>query len=136
MEANPKVRVLLVDDEPDLLGPIAYWLEANGYLVTAVNNGEAAVISVQEDAPDLMFLDIQMPGGIDGLEALRRIRQFNPKLPIIMLTAAYQTKMYFTKASEAGASGFFPKTGSPQELIQIIRTTLRVHGMSKPEQPS
>ena len=123
-----KAHVVLVDDAPDFLEPIVFWLESKGYRVTTFNDGASALRFLETQVPDLIFLDIQMPG-IDGLQTLEQIRVTHKKLPVVMLTGSFHTKLYFTKASQLGASGFFPKQSSLDELVEIIETTLRAHGL-------
>ena len=120
------VHVLLVDDEPDFVEPLAFWLQAKGYRVSTAANGREAVQRVKQDSPDIIFLDIHMKE-MDGLEALRQIRAFNRDLPVIMVTATGHVEENFRKAKELGVSGFFPKHTSLSELSRIIEASLRSH---------
>lgn len=120
------INVLMVDDEVDFLEPVAFWLKSKGYAVTTVNNGAEAVELIKQSLPDVVFLDINMPG-IDGIETLRRIRAITRELPVVMVTAAYQDEKNISRASTLGISGFFPKNNSLSELVRVIETCLRVH---------
>ena len=120
-----KTKILLVDDEPDFLVPIAFWLNSKGYEVVVASSGEKAINMVKEKKPNIVFLDINMPG-MDGLETLRRIRKFDRDLSVIMVTA-YADEEKFSQAKKLNTSGFFPKGGSLEELQKTVEVTLRVH---------
>jgi CheY-like chemotaxis protein len=124
------VRVLLVDDAEDFLEPVRFWLESKGYLVMTANNGQEALDAIKRHAPNIVFLDINMPG-MNGLEALKRIRSLYGNLPVVMVTAAYQNEQYFAEANKLGISGFFPKSNSLPDLTRMIEMTLRAHGKIK-----
>ncbi len=124
------VHVLVVDDEPDFLEPLAFWLTSRGYQVSKAPNGLEAIRMLQDKAPDIVFLDINMPG-IDGIETLRRIRQTHAKLPVLIVTAAYQDDVKFQQAKVLGIAGFVPKQSSLPDLVQILEVTLRAHGRLK-----
>jgi CheY-like chemotaxis protein len=79
-------RILVVDDEPDVCQLVAEFLESRGYAVQTAASGAEAISSIQVDPPDLVLMDIVMPR-MSGLEALRRIREIDPRVGIIMLTA-------------------------------------------------
>ncbi len=128
------INVLMVDDETDFLEPVAFWLKSKGYAVTTVTNGEEAVELVKRAPPDVVFLDINMPG-IDGIETLRRIRALTRDLPVVMVTAAYQDEKNISQASSLGIAGFFPKNNSLSELVRVIETCLRVHAKLKSPSP-
>src|SRR6266568_6707422 len=78
-------RVLVVDDEPHIRAVLRGYLEADGFAVSEAADGEAAVRRLRDDAPDLVLLDVMMPG-TDGLEVLRQVRAFSD-VYVILLTA-------------------------------------------------
>ena len=78
-------KILVVEDEPTLLETLIYNLQREGYMVEGVSDGQAAIKVAQEQIPDLIVLDIMLPG-IDGLEITRILRQ-EMTIPILMLTA-------------------------------------------------
>lgn len=121
-----KIKILLVDDEPDFLVPIAFWLNSKGYEVAVASSGEKALDMLKKDKkPSVVFLDINMPG-MDGLETLKRIRKMDKNLSVIMVTA-YADEEKFSQAKKLNTSGFFPKGGSLEELQKTIEVTLRTH---------
>lgn len=124
-------HVLLVDDESDFTDPIAFWLKSKGYTVSVTTNGEDAIKIIKEQSPHIVFLDINLPG-MDGLEILKRVREFNKDLPIIMVTA-YTDEEKFAKAQELKTSGFFSKDKSLEDLQKTIQISLRIHKGLKPE---
>lgn len=124
------IRVLLVDDEPDFLEPVSFWLQSKGYTVSTALDGRQALEHIKQSPPDIVFLDINMPG-MNGLETLREIRAISRELPVIMVTAVYQDEKNFSQASELGIAGFFPKHTSLSELVRIIETSLRAHSKLK-----
>ena len=127
------IRVLLVDDERDFLETISFWLSAKGYQVSIAIGGEQALEHLKRERPDIVCLDVNMPG-IDGIETLRRIRTVHKQLPVILVTASYQDQNKFAGAQALGISGLFPKGGSLSELSQALEVALRTH--AKPSPPS
>src|SRR5512142_810376 len=81
---NEQRRILIVDDEPDLLHAVRLYLEEEGYMLFSATNGQEALEIVRERLPDLVVLDVQMPK-MDGFETLRRLRETS-QVPVIMLT--------------------------------------------------
>ena len=79
-------KILVVDDEKEICESSKLFLETKGYDIIVSHTGEDALEKVKNLNPDLMLLDIRMPG-MDGMEVLRRVRQFNDKIGIIMVTA-------------------------------------------------
>jgi DNA-binding response OmpR family regulator len=117
-----KPRVLVVDDEPRYVWAIRVNLEARGYEVLTASEGNKAVELAAGEGPDLIILDVRMPG-LDGLEACRRIRQFST-VPILMLTAA-AADADKVKGLDAGADDYVTKPFSAEELLARVRAALR-----------
>ncbi len=115
-------RILIVDDEPRYLRLIRLNLEASDYGVVSGANGHEAVELAARIRPDLVLLDIDMPGK-DGFQACREIRQFSD-VPIIMLTAMKQTEL-IVQGLDAGADDYVTKPVSIEELLARIRARLR-----------
>ncbi len=117
-----KTRVLVVDDEPRYVRAISVNLEASGYQVLTAPDGNRAVEAAAAEAPDLILLDIRMPG-MDGYEACRRIREFS-SVPIIMLTAKAEAADK-VQGLDAGADDYVTKPFSADELMARVRAALR-----------
>jgi CheY-like chemotaxis protein len=120
------IHILLTDDEESFTEPIAFWLKSRGYVVSIARNGKEAIQKVRENPPDILFMDINMPV-MNGLQALNNIRLFNQDLPVVMITSAYSDEDNVTRAKELGISGFFVKSRSFDEMVQMIRITLKTH---------
>jgi len=124
-----KTKVLLVDDEQDFTQPMSSWLTAKGYSVRVANDGEGAIKIVKEDTPDIVFLDLKMPV-MDGVEVLRRIREFNKTLPVIVITA-YIDDPKAKEVNSYGISGVFYKGADFMEGLSLIESVLRISERSK-----
>jgi two-component system response regulator ArlR len=112
-------RILLIDDEERIVNFLALKLKVSGYDVVCARDGEKGLKIARTTAPDLMLLDIIMPG-IDGLEVLRRLRQFSD-LPVIILSA----KEHIAEEVLAlGANSYMSKPFSPDDLIARIKLIL------------
>jgi DNA-binding response OmpR family regulator len=116
------LRVLVVDDEVPLAGVIASYLLREGFDVSLAHTGPEAVSTARDLAPDLIVLDVMLPG-FDGVEACRLIRQFTDAY-IIMLTAREEEVDKILGLS-MGADDYIVKPFSPRELIARIRAMLR-----------
>lgn len=122
---NPQVRkgkVLIVDDAPDTLEIIEKLLRHTGYEVVTASTGEEGIKKVEEEKPDVVLLDINLPG-MDGTETLRRIRKINPIQSVIMLTA-FATVDNAILALKEGASDFVKKPFENEHLIHIVNQCL------------
>ncbi|MBN3039114.1 MAG: response regulator [Candidatus Omnitrophica bacterium] len=114
-------KILVVDDEPNIIKVVKSRLEANYYEVATATNGEEAVVKALAERPDLILLDVHMPG-VDGLEALRRIRS-KPETrftPVIMLTCEDQTDPILA-AKDLGVTDYLFKPFEPQKLLDAIK---------------
>jgi diguanylate cyclase (GGDEF)-like protein len=118
----PKGKVLIVDDAPDTLDIIQKLLSFEGYEVILAATGEEGVKKVEEEKPDVVLMDISLPG-IDGTEALKRIRTINPIQSVIMLTA-FATVENAIQALKEGASDFVKKPFENEHLIHIVNQAL------------
>ena len=121
----PKDKILVVDDEEDILELVKYNLEREGFQVKCVESGEKAMARIRQEAPDLVVLDLMLPG-IDGLEVARRLKQEQKYagIPIIMLTAKGEEADIVT-GLELGADDYIAKPFSPRILIARIKVILR-----------
>jgi two-component system KDP operon response regulator KdpE len=115
-------RILIVDDDPAMIKLLRVNLETRGYAVAAAPDGDEALHALEKYAPDLVILDIMMPG-IDGYEVCQRMREWT-EIPIIMLTALSQTKNK-VEGLEIGADDYMTKPFTIDELIARVRALLR-----------
>ena len=117
-------RILVVDDDPRLLHVVAMYLSIEGYEVDTAANGEEGLRLLEQKRPDLVILDVMMPG-IDGLEACRRIKS-NPEtrsIPVVLFTALSRTDDV-ENGRAAGANRFINKPFSLIGLGAVIRSFL------------
>ena len=117
-------RILVVDDDPRLLHVVAMYLSIEGYEVDSAANGEEGLRLLEQKRPDLVILDVMMPG-IDGLEACRRIKS-NPEtrhIPVVLFTALSRTDDV-ENGRAAGANRFINKPFSLIGLGAVIRSFL------------
>jgi two-component system alkaline phosphatase synthesis response regulator PhoP len=115
-------HILIVDDEPVIVDSLAYSLRREGYEVSVAENGPDALDLFERDHPDLIVLDIMLPG-MDGLEVCKRLR-LKSTVPIIMLTAR-SDEVDKILGLEIGADDYLPKPFSFRELLARIRSLFR-----------
>ena len=116
--------ILIADDDPDIRDLVAFKLEQAGFDVTAVDNGLAALSSAVEAPPDLVVLDVMMPG-MSGIDVCRQLRveAATAHLPIILLTARAQ-EGDVEVGFGAGADDYVVKPFSPRELVSRVEAVL------------
>lgn len=120
---EPKdIKILLVDDEDGFRKPMEFWLKARGYQVTGAVSGEAALAAIELERPDIICLDVRMPG-MNGVETLRNIREKDKNLPVIMITA-HGTSNDMNEAGKLGISGFFRKDDDFTTAAKLIVAAL------------
>ncbi len=127
------LRILVVDDEPNIIGTVVPLLRARGYDVLSAMSGRAALDAVERDKPDLLVLDLGLPD-IDGVEVCRRVRE-TASLPILVLSArgAERDKV---NALDAGADDYVTKPFGTEELLARVRAALRrAEGPAPPSEP-
>ena len=129
-----KEHILVVDDEENILELLQYNLAKNGYRVTTVTTGEEAITAAKGDVPDLVLLDLMLPG-VDGLEVCRQLKS-NPKtahVPVVMLTARGE-EVDIVTGLELGADDYVTKPFSPRVLLARMRTVFRKQSRPMPEE--
>jgi DNA-binding response OmpR family regulator len=117
-----EARILVVEDEPSIGEVVGLYLRRAGYQVTAVDDGRKALEVLAVELPDLVVLDLMLPG-VDGLEITRWLRE-RGDTPIIMLTARREERDRIA-GLEMGADDYVVKPFSPQELVSRVRAVLR-----------
>jgi two-component system response regulator GlrR len=124
-------RVLLVDDDPDLLRLLAIRLKANGFDVTSVGDAEAAQASVAAVRPDVVVTDLRMPGA-DGMALFDELHRRHPSMPVILLTA-HGSIPDAVEAMQRGVFGYLTKPYDAPELIAQLQRAVGVSGRSVDE---
>lgn len=127
-------RILVVDDSPDNLFLVQTILEEEGYEISLAENGRSALAEIEQSPPDLVLLDVMMPG-IDGYEVTRRIRDNNklPFIPILLITAHDHASV--VEGLDTGADDFIRKPVEVNELLARVRSLLRLkHSVDERDQ--
>jgi len=121
------MRILIVEDEPAMVELLRYNLESEGFDVSSAQDGEEAMLSLEEQAPDMVLLDWMHPK-ISGIEICRRLRRSSDyrNLPVIMITARGEESDRI-RGLDVGADDYVAKPFSPAELLARIRAVLRRH---------
>ena len=124
-DTGPVHRILVVDDEPDITALVAYHLAKEGYRVTTAGNGSDALRSAREERPDLVVLDLMLPGlsGFDVLAELRR-REETREVGVVLLTARKEEPDRI-KGLSLGADDYLAKPFSAKELVLRVGAILR-----------
>jgi len=116
------LKILVVEDDPDLAALEAELLEEHGHRVEVANNGREALAAVERAAPDLILLDMKMPV-MSGREFVDEYRRAQPSpAPIVVVTAADDAQ---ARAAEVGASGWIAKPFDPDALVENVMKLLR-----------
>lgn len=125
MIAVAKPKVLVIEDEPDILEVIQYNLEREGHKVLVCRNGEQGLSRIRTDNPDLVILDLMLPG-MDGVEVCRQVKSdpVTRAIPIIMVTAKSEESDVVLGLG-IGADDYIAKPFSPRELIARVKVVLR-----------
>jgi DNA-binding response OmpR family regulator len=118
-------RILVVDDDPDIRGLVRELLDRRGFAVTEARDGQEALRVFFDERPDLVVLDVAMPG-LDGWKTLERIRELSD-VPVVMLTAK-ATELEKTRGLRAGADDYVTKPFGRQELLARVEGLLRRTG--------
>jgi two-component system alkaline phosphatase synthesis response regulator PhoP len=127
-------QILVVDDEEDILELMRYNLTKEGYQVSCATSGEQALVKASEENPDLIVLDLMLPG-MNGLEVCRQLKTTagTRDVPLVMLTAKSEEADIVT-GLELGADDYVTKPFSPRVLLARIRSVLRRHIVAGPQE--
>ncbi len=115
-------QVLIVDDDQDISMMLSALMHKESLTHVVAHNGEEALKMVPSTRPGMMLVDVKMPG-IDGMEVLKRVKEFEPHLPVVLITA-YADIPSSVAAMRAGAFDYLPKPFDHSEVIRVIRTAL------------
>ena len=124
-EAKPRERILVVDDEPDIVALVVYHLAKDGYRVSSASSGSEALATARRERPALIVLDLMLPG-LSGFEVLEQLRadEGTAGIAVLMLTARKEEQDRI-KGLSLGADDYLTKPFSPQELVLRVRAILR-----------
>ncbi|RPJ74203.1 MAG: sigma-54-dependent Fis family transcriptional regulator, partial [Acidobacteria bacterium] len=117
-----KARILVIDDEPAIRDSLKMILEYEGYEFVGAPSGADGIAQIERESPDLVFLDVKMPG-MDGIEALTRIKVIAETLPVVMISG-HATRETAFQAAKLGAYGFIEKPLSSEDVLLQIRNGL------------
>jgi DNA-binding response OmpR family regulator len=129
----PKAKILVVDDDVDLVRALRLRLRANDYDIATASDGYAAISTAQRERPDLIVLDLGLPVG-DGFVVLERLQSSDSLsgIPVIVLSAR-DPQANEERALKSGATAFFQKPADNDELLSVIRASLpRDHAPRNP----
>jgi DNA-binding response OmpR family regulator len=115
-------QIVIVEDEPNIREIVSLYLKRAGYSVTGFGDGRTALEALTRKAPDLVILDLMLPG-MDGFSLIRRLREFSD-VPVILLTSRREESDRIA-GLEMGADDYVVKPFSPQELVSRVRAVLR-----------
>jgi len=114
-----RMKVLLVDDEKEFVDSLSERLELRNVEAGIAYDGEQAIKAVDEEEPDVLVLDLRMPG-IDGIEVLRRVKKSHPEMPVVILTG-HGTEDDEKKARRMGASAYLKKPVDVNQLTGVLQ---------------
>jgi two-component system KDP operon response regulator KdpE len=131
-----KSKILVVDDDPDLVRAMRLRLRANHYDIATATDGYTAIATAQKERPDLIVLDLGLPAG-DGFVVLERLQTSDTlsSIPVIVLSAR-DPQNNEQRALKAGAAAFFQKPADNDELLNVIRASLAGASSASAPQPS
>jgi DNA-binding response OmpR family regulator len=132
--ADPIGRILVVDDEPDVTDILVAYFTDLGYAVATAQHGGDAVMLAVVERPDVILLDILMPG-VDGVEVLRRVRALDPTLPVIMVTGNADERTARDTLT-IGAFDYVPKPFALHQLRGVVEAALASSRSGEPWTPA
>src|SRR5205823_4354058 len=118
----PKTRILVIDDESAIRDSLRMTLEYEGYEFIGAATGQEGIALVEREAPDLVLLDIKMPG-MDGMEVLERLRTTNESLPVVLISGHGTISTAF-EAANKGAFDFIEKPFATEKVLVTLRNAL------------
>src|SRR5436190_11314778 len=122
--------ILVVDDEEVMCESMAAWLREDGYHVDTAPNGQKAVEQARATDYAICFVDLKMPGGMDGIETMMQIRRLRPEASIIIITA-YATVDTAITAIKEGAQEYIVKPCNPEEISLLVSRIVKVKRLQR-----
>jgi len=123
-------HILVVDDEETMTESLAAWLREDGYSVDVASSGREAIEKARAREYALYFVDLKMPGGLDGIETMMEIRKLQPRASVIVITA-YATVDTAITAMKEGAQEYVVKPCHPQEISLLVERIVRVKNLER-----
>ena len=123
-------HIMIVDDEEVMRESLAAWLREDGYTVETSSSGEEAVARAREHSYAIFFVDLKMPGGMDGIETMMEIRRLHPEASIIIVTA-YATVDTAITAMKEGAQEYIVKPCNPEEISLLVNRIISVKNLQR-----
>ena len=117
------VKILLVDDQPDFIETISFWMKTRGYQVVSAGDGPGALEALKKNPVDIIFTDFKMPG-MNGIELIKKIRESDKMIPAVLVTAHADDAILHGTQS-LNISGFFSKMGDFKDLEHVLDVVLR-----------
>lgn len=123
-------KILVVDDEGVMRESLAAWLAEDGYTVDTAANGRAAVASAASSDYAIYFIDLKMPGGLDGIDTMLEIRKMRPEASVIIMTAFATVDTAITALKE-GAQEYIVKPCNPEEISMLVARIIKVKALQR-----
>ena len=123
-------QILVVDDEEVMCESLAAWLREDGYAVDTADSGRAAVEKARQTDYAIYFVDLKMPGGMDGIETMMQVRRLHPEASIIIITA-YATVDTAIAAMKEGAQEYIVKPCNPEEISLLVSRIVKVKNLQR-----
>src|ERR1700757_385784 len=123
-------QILVVDDEEVMCESLAAWLREDGYTVDTARSGREALEKAQKKDYAIYFVDLKMPGGMDGIETMMQIRRLHPDASIIIITA-YATVDTAITAMKEGAQEYIVKPCNPEEISLLVSRIIKVKNLQR-----
>lgn len=121
MNAEPKKRVLIIEDDPEIRSSFAMIVDSSQKftVVNSYSNCEDAIKHINSDKPDIVLMDVELPGGMNGIKGTKIIKDKSPHSDIIMVTVYEDSEMVY-EALKSGASGYITKSANYMELLSAL----------------
>lgn len=121
MSSEPKKRVLIIEDDPEIRSSFAMIVDSSQKftVVSSYSNCEDAIKHLHTDKPDIVLMDVELPGGMNGIKGTKIIKEKSPNSDIIMVTVYEDSEMVY-EALKSGASGYITKSANYMELLSAL----------------